>query len=431
MEVPPPSYQAISIDYSAPPYSDSPRSTDIILPDDPHTFFDPSRFTNFNWKYKSSHMSIDFGPRIWGLGHPAYGLGGTIQFSVRTNGVDPKAEDVSAVLEGTLFSSITRKSILFMSAAIPSTSSAPQRGNQKDVRGFTIKIPSTVGGGLTSSCPPSFTMYDLSGMVYEITYRVKIRLTGLQGLRVWGDETKVVHILYLPKSRPSIPPLTSIRRPLQARDGSIFCPEFDSSDSTRTFALSPRFPRPRSTGAETEFHSSIFVTLPRSLCFTSGLQIPYLFSFVFPSHPHLSTLYAKSFIQVTIVKQLLLWSPKHRRTKVVSPSPFRVEWRLATSRPRLHSEYREGVYMLRGSVGTGTAGSQCSWKLDNYAGVQYVLKLSITPALPFVDNLPSFSHEEVVELTTDNWGSLHRELTSMGGLPTPALGLAKAQSPTT
>ncbi|KAF9255430.1 hypothetical protein L218DRAFT_991876 [Marasmius fiardii PR-910] len=429
MEFSPPPYQ--TAEYSAPPYTDSPRSTDIILPDDPYTFLDSPRCTNFNWKYKSSHMLIDFGPRIWGLDHPAYGHGGTIQFSVTINGGNAKAEDVTAVLEGSLFSSLTRKTMIFMSAAIPSMPITPQRGSQKDRKEFLITIPSTVTiDCITNHCPPSFMMYDLSGTTYEISYRVKIRLTGLQGIRVWGDETKIVPVLYLPKTRPPTPPLTNIRRPLQARDGSILCPDFDCSDYTRTIALVPRFPRSHSPGAKTEFHNSIFFTVPSSLCFTSGLRIPYLFSFVFPSHPHLSTLYANSCIQVTILKQLLLWSPKHRRTKVAASEPLRVEWRLATSRPKLHSEYHEGVYMLRGCVGTGKAGTQCSWRLDNYAGVQYLLKLSITPPLPFVENLPSYSHEEVVELTTDHWGTLQMELTSMGGLPTPALGLSKPQAPT-
>jgi hypothetical protein len=39
------------------------------------------------------------------------------------------------------------------------------------------------------------------------------------------------------------------------------------------------------------------------------------------------------------------------------------------------------------------------------------------------DRVPKFLHEETIQLTTDQWGSIERELRAMGGIPTPALGL--------
>lgn len=40
-------------------------------------------------------------------------------------------------------------------------------------------------------------------------------------------------------------------------------------------------------------------------------------------------------------------------------------------------------------------------------------------------HVPSFRHEEMLEVTTDYWGTVGRELNSTGGTPTPALGLAR------
>jgi len=37
---------------------------------------------------------------------------------------------------------------------------------------------------------------------------------------------------------------------------------------------------------------------------------------------------------------------------------------------------------------------------------------------------PSFEHDELLQITTDPFGALERELMATGGLPTPALALA-------
>jgi len=39
------------------------------------------------------------------------------------------------------------------------------------------------------------------------------------------------------------------------------------------------------------------------------------------------------------------------------------------------------------------------------------------------NHVPSFKYEIPVEIVTDHWGTLERELHAMGGEPTPALGL--------
>jgi hypothetical protein len=55
---------------------------------------------------------------------------------------------------------------------------------------------------------------------------------------------------------------------------------------------------------------------------------------------------------------------------------------------------------------------------------QYILRTSIIPPKHLEDNCPSFEHDEMVQLTTDPWGTLERELIATGGLPMPALALA-------
>ena len=123
------------------------------------------------------------------------------------------------------------------------------------------------------------------------------------------------------------------------------------------------------------------LTLPSPLSFTTGQTIPYLFSLVFPNHPHLSTLYSGGFADVLIKKRLTLSQYKRRlslkgftnRGKPDSPEPerpYRLEYSVSFSHAKHHSEYEEGVAILRGSVETGDAGSQCSWRLGAYASVE-------------------------------------------------------------
>ncbi|KAK7036681.1 hypothetical protein VNI00_011346 [Paramarasmius palmivorus] len=440
---PPPSYQVEHHDsIPAPEYSDIPRASDITLPSDPHEFISSPHCKSFNWKYKSSHMTIDFGPRIWGLHTPAYGLGGVIQFSVEVNGVECRADQITATLEGMLFSPTT-KTVTFLHQEIPQEELSLHRRNsfpQREVKDFSVQIPSAVElNGSSTPTPPSFLRY-YYGVSCEIKYQVKIRIALPH--RPWsGDETKIIPIAYLPKSRPLQPPVTKIPRPLQEADGNILCPEFDSSDHTTTVKLSPSFAR--SDACCAEFNDAVFFSLPSPATFTSGQKIPYLFSLVFPSHPHLSALYAHFAIKVTLVKQLILHPHQkkkhhthHSFSKAISrsrspspeshpPQPVKLENKVACGRPKYQSEYKEGVYILRGWVDAGEVGKESSWKLGGVASQQYVLRVSIHPPDHLLDNLPTFEHECAVEIMTDECDSLQRELHSMGGIPTPALGLAR------
>lgn len=53
-----------------------------------------------------------------------------------------------------------------------------------------------------------------------------------------------------------------------------------------------------------------------------------------------------------------------------------------------------------------------------------MLRIILRPPINLIGSVPCFKHEEVVKITTDSWGILDRELSSMGGTPTPAIGLA-------
>jgi hypothetical protein len=56
--------------------------------------------------------------------------------------------------------------------------------------------------------------------------------------------------------------------------------------------------------------------------------------------------------------------------------------------------------------------------------LQYIIRVDLQPPQEMSGSCPSFEHEEDVQITTDPYGALERELTATGGMPTPALALA-------
>lgn len=106
--------------------------------------------------------------------------------------------------------------------------------------------------------------------------------------------------------------------------------------------------------------------------------------------------------------------------------PVKRRWHLTTGHLETLSEYSEGVYLLRGWIPAGFLGRGCSWRIGQLARLQYFLKIDIDSPEFMEEHLPAFRLEKEVEITTDCWEAMNRELQSTGGVPTPALGLAQS-----
>lgn len=85
---------------STPAYSPVPSRTEISL--------DAKRLSPHgpSWVYKTKHMSIDLGRRLWGTSSPAYGLHDKIEGSIRLSGPHPELiEDISVTVSSDCYSS--------------------------------------------------------------------------------------------------------------------------------------------------------------------------------------------------------------------------------------------------------------------------------------------------------------------------------------
>ncbi|KAJ3993482.1 hypothetical protein F5050DRAFT_1577553 [Lentinula boryana] len=424
-----------STSLSTPTYSLVPSRTEITLDVkrlDPHG---PS------WVYRTKHMTIDLGRRFWGTSSPAYGLHDKIEGLVKLTGHHPELiEDISVTLEGHLATTVladggvARSNTLFMHHAVSlPLSSHPAEGDEYP---FVISIPSEITlQGVTALTPPSFYRLHL-GVTGEIVYSLKVTMTR-QATRMSfkhePTESQTIPILYFPKTRPSDPPLADIPKPLSDRDAHFTSPSVNIAEHVDTFPLSPRWSYASSHAKHplTPFQNSVFFSIPAPQSFASGEPIPFFLSLVFPDSPAQASLYTKT-ITVTLMKQLTVRSAKSHLRKLSSSAdldaygpPVVRRWVLTSGHLETRSEYSEGVYLLRGWISAGELGRGCSWQVGRIGRLQYFLEVEIASPASMEDHIPAFHLEKEVEITTDCWETMNRELQSMGGVPTPALGLER------
>ncbi|KAF9058572.1 hypothetical protein BDP27DRAFT_1343326 [Rhodocollybia butyracea] len=438
----------------------------------------------------STEISLDAEPlsrrRVWRTRSPAYGLNDRIEGSVRLNGPTEHIGDISINLEGNLLVSVLgdggtpRSNLLFLSRSITlPLSRHPLVGDEYP---FTISIPSEITvQDVTALTPPSFYRCndDLSG---EIVYSLKISMTR-RGSRVSfkpePNETKIIPILYFPKTRPMDPPLSTMPKLLLDHDLRFTSgPSLSISEHIDSFPLKPHWSSLSShvkhpAGGLESFKNCAIFSLPAPQSFVSGERIPFFLSLVFPHSPAQGAMYTKN-IKVSLWKQLTVRplksslaklftrakissaktsqsrssipDPPHNKDDQRSNSPFErspghsrsnslsidmygppvtQRWYLKTGRLETCSEYSEGVHLLWGSIDAGYLGQGCSWKVGHLAQLQYFFEIEIDAPAHMEDHLPSFKLQKVVELTTDCWETMNRELQSTGGLPAPALGLGR------
>ncbi|THV07855.1 hypothetical protein K435DRAFT_959333 [Dendrothele bispora CBS 962.96] len=410
------------------------------------------------WKFDTRHMSVNFGPRLWGVDCPVYGLNATIDGTIRILGNPEHVVEVFILLEGTMDLSLpeigtpSNHDLIFLSHSVNFTP-AQINGSSGELS-FSIPVPAQVEfQGTTSRTPPTYIRY-YYGFVCTIKYTIKVGVVRHGTLK--SVDSKTIPIYYLPKSRPPQPPLVNIPRPSIYHD-ALHIPDFQESDRVRTYQL--RSIDPKNHLECKNENNTMFFSLPSPECFTSGYKIPFLLGLVFPSDPALGELYFNK-IHITLLKRITICpigtsllkrlltrsssktrrrdSPERHRSPnspsrstsphhpAVSEELIFREWQISTGHVKFRSEYAEGICLYRGFIKTGDIGRECSWNLGSAIKVQYVLRVSVIPPDHMEDYLPNFELEETIDLTTDTWEMADRELRSTGGIPIPALGLMKS-----
>ncbi|KAH9854074.1 hypothetical protein C2E23DRAFT_726968 [Lenzites betulinus] len=363
--------------------------------------------------YKSDNLEVRLHPPRWGSVFPAYGLDGIVEGTVTFRKPCTYVQEVSVSLQGVLTTSasqhagiavpgvhkihLVRQKVVLVTAPAGSTTTVSGEYS------FAPHFPHYVEGG-TDPLPPSYTLYQ-PGVSTEITYHLRVDIVR-KGMR--RHEKLLVPILYLPKSRPTLPPLEHI--PWSVR--------VDSTQDARVsdVVLEPTWPKGCTAATQrTVDLPLITLTMPKSKCFTSGDTIPLAIKIECPGSPVLAQLLSSN-AHVCLVKRQKAWVSMGEQVSIR-------EYQLSHAKVFLADETQEGTAYLRMELQAGEAGRECSWRIEGAVSVEHVIRLVISPP-EHVKEFPIYRREVPVRLTTDHYGSLQNELLAMNGVPFPALGLS-------
>ncbi|KAF8894413.1 hypothetical protein BD779DRAFT_1435077 [Infundibulicybe gibba] len=418
----PPSYDFTEC-HSSPAYSACAGVTEIVLNSE---HLGPTGCPTCDWVFETKHMKINLGPRLWRLSSPSYGLDGIIKGAISLTGDSDRVERISVTLEGhsrtTSFQRggfATDSVVTIMSQTLDLyDSSINDHFDCDDPHNFSMPIPSHVQiHGRDTPTPPSWYSHHQHATC-DVSYCLKFSFTR-KGKSPWKTESKTIPIIYLPKSRPTQPPLSTIPRPSRIHDFEDASSFLHLFDRVKTVPLEPYPPsgcKDKTTPWNLDaFSKAVHLSIPSPLCFTSGELIPFTLSLVFPNEPVLAKLLTRG-TRIHLLKRVSLWRKGHT-------DPVHTDELISSAQLRYQKEYMEGITLLRGVIQAGTEGRENSWKIDDVAEVQYILRVNVLPSRGLLSHIPSFRHDQPLQLTTDYWGSLERELSATGGMPTPALGL--------
>ncbi|KAL4250431.1 hypothetical protein ABKN59_003339 [Abortiporus biennis] len=415
----PPSYShyAFCSNQAVPQYTELPSRCERLLRTSDvgqrPSMSEGSRSTSYEreYVYKSDSFTLNLGRQRWGLLYAAYGRNGVVSGTVKFRKRLSHVLSVTVQLEGYVTSSVSqtlavggnpkrtlvsRRVDLFTASNGDSVHCGREFDFEIPLPEYTTDIEDHV------PLPPSSTSYHGSAAA-EITYTIQVDVAR-KGFR--RHENRSTPILYLPKTRPTLPPLTAIPPIL---------PDLVVNERVRKVKVPYVWPKGHApTATTTQELPTIHLLIPSPSCFTSGDCIPLSLSIMCPHAPAIPKLLTPN-VGVFLVKKKKMWISQGREISVKEVLVSKAtEFRMG--------DLREGTRYLTMEMQAGEPGYESSWMLDGSVGVEYAIRVIIRPPC-YAKHLPAFQHDEPVELTTDQFGSLERELLTMNGVPTPALGL--------
>ncbi|KAI0080600.1 hypothetical protein K474DRAFT_1682558 [Panus rudis PR-1116 ss-1] len=381
--------------------------------------------------YHTDYLEVNLGRSLWGLQIAAYGRGGTVDGIVKFSKKCTYVSQVTVKLEGHIISKISdhplvavprvvKRCILSQNVTLFTTPKSDTIARER-VFPFSISFPDGVMDAEHIPLPPSYNSFQ-PGVTTDIEYSLQVDVVRKGFHR---HEMCIIPVLYLPKSRPLLPPVsvTLLDDPYIGAHERIkriqVQPKWKCGDSTDAFpCVLPDITVRHLRGHDIHVLSDLIsakLHVPFPTCFASGSIIPVALSIDCPSAPAISQLICPN-VGLFLVRRKKLWIDGNRgisvREQLVnSATTFRM------------METGEGARYLMFDLTAGEPGTEHSFKVDESIEVQHFIRVIVRPP-SHVKQLPVWQHDEVVELTTDQHGTLERELLAMDGIPTPALGIA-------
>ncbi|KAG8957525.1 hypothetical protein FRC03_010056 [Tulasnella sp. 419] len=403
-------------DSPLPLYSNCPASDEVVL----DAVLRSQRSTqseqdgsSLRYKYKSSRMKLDLGPRGKGAAYthcPSYGSGGVVEGFVDIKSLS-HVEKVELKIEGIITLAATERGYVssagtknvFSHTEIVYTNDDPAFAGKSDLRhDFSFPLPSQCSGSSDPLPPSSYLMFP--GVECHVAYHVKVDMFK-KGFR--RHETVETAILYLPKTSP----------PARRSESSQYNSASSSSglpDEKAAFTY---------TGWKTSILTSaepsdavkdllIEMALQRPLSYPSRRPIPVRLIFANSSDPIIPDLIASS-AEISLYRMITL---------TINGRPVRREQLIGKGKfgKAIRQSKENDVVIAEGSVVGGKPYGEVTWQVDGVVSVDYAVRVEVKPSQSLEGVIPCYTRTETIALTTHSWEeSFHRD----GILEGPALGI--------
>ncbi|KAK7693293.1 hypothetical protein QCA50_002860 [Cerrena zonata] len=368
------------------------------------------------YTYRTDHLEVDLGRSPWSLQYAAYGKGGVITGSVKFTKKCTHVAKVTVTLLGYLITKASEHPLVavpqvFKTCLVSKTMTLHSTAFKKSetvpadkTYFFTIPFPEQVKDHPGMPLPPTFTTFHPAAIT-DVEYSLQVDVVR-KGLH--RHEMFTIPVLYFPKSQPLVPEVPedflespSVMSPLDKR--------------VKQITVQPKFREGSCLSMPLDDVPSVNLLLPSSGAFASGSTIPVSLVVMCPSSPALAQALSAA-VGLFLVKRKKLWVNGGRQISVREQLVHKAE----TFRMTELSEHEKYLSL---QLKVGEPGCEYSFKVDGALEVEYFVRLIIRPP-PYLKHLPVFQHDQPINVTTDQHGTLERELLMMGGVPMPALGLA-------
>ncbi|KAI9466009.1 hypothetical protein BJY52DRAFT_1163178 [Lactarius psammicola] len=363
--------------------------------------------------YESSLVSVNLGRRVWGLRQPVYGHNDVVQGAVKLHGKCTHVYRLGVSLLGRVEVTTSYRGMLseVIDHSIVSSNvvlSCPPRGGfspTEEWLPFSIPFPSFVKGG-TSPLPPSFAAWS-PAFSAEIRYCVKVDIFR-KGLR--RHELRFFPIMYFPKTWPSHP----VPRRYSAFD-------LRSTPSTyKTVALCPVWPNDACPVAKAKAATpTVQLCFPSGVTYSSGHPVPLRLIVHSRDAPALARLLIQG-VDVHLIRRMMTW---------IKGGPVVGGREVIVSKGSLTETdtSQEGLAVAYFELTLGEAGKEQSWSVTNMLEMVYLIRVSIRCPEGTVNFVPAYEHASRVQVASEAWGTRERELPELGGVSSPAIGMANAR----
>lgn len=359
--------------------------------------------------YNSDHFEVNLGSSPWGTLYSAYGREGTIKGVLNITKKFAHVSHVTVKFRGDVVNRVSehvlvavpavgKRPLVSRSVCVFSSTSGTTLEKQK--LDFSIPIPEHMDGE-DVPLPPSASAFH-PGVVSDVEYTIQVHIVRKA---LWRHESIAIPILYLPKSRPSVPPVPD----------NLFLITSLLDPRLRQFPLSPLWPKGEDpkTKSTTQL-PSVTLFVPDCPNYASGTTVPVALHLQCLHNPALSRILAPN-VSVVLVKRTKIWLNAGRQISVR-------ERPISSVDEFCMRDLEEGSRFMMMNLPLGQAGCESSWKVEGSVENSYLIRAIVRPPA-YAKNVPMFRVDASIEITTDQYGTLRHELLAMGGVPTPALGL--------